>query len=485
MIRYPDFAYLTEDDISHVLLLRYPNLFSGKFLCTLKKPSHDTAVLGPLQEPQLIAAIYYKNYPGIYRRLEKLTQPLSPSDAMAACLCALNGTRLLMNRVLDHCPPIPQFQFQGTVSFPSLAETTVRYNFPDKLDILLRRGADPNRDPGDLQQISPLESAFCSDRFPCLLRLLQEPTLDLTLTERILEHWGRLRESHLDAASISDYVLSCQFMYECVTGQTLLPEEYSMRDEMCLPIPHQLRLRHALKNNNMELAIRLLREHPLDEEDLKQALSFFSEQCAPLLTKDFSNKYLFSWPTELTELLLQFLNRCPQLLETPQLRQALCTTALCLLCPDIRLQSWVEKLEPGPIQLSAESLYDDPVFACLFGETAALNHAVLLRWKERLPDGLRPALSRHNEIYELSSQDMELLLKQVIFIGAPVPGQLSRAARCILERAPEYILPQLMQGDGLLASEDQTTLLNACQKLSPARRSQILPYIKKNVCYDL
>lgn len=111
MRRYPDFTHLTEANID--------NLLSGVPDDELGDTYDHAAMLGPLQEPQLIAAIYYKNYPGIYRRLDKLTKPLSHADAMAACLCALNGSRLLMNRILDHCPPIPQFQFQGVGRFSS------------------------------------------------------------------------------------------------------------------------------------------------------------------------------------------------------------------------------------------------------------------------------------------------------------------------------------------------------------------------------
>ena len=473
MRRYPDFTHLTEANID--------NLLSGVPDDELGDTYEHAAMLGPLQEPQLIAAIYHKNYPGIYRRLDKLTKPLSHADAMAACLCALNGSRLLMNRILDHCPPIPQFQFQGVGRFSSLVETAARYEFLSALDVLLSRGADPNRGPGGIEQLSPLESVFFNNSYLSLIRLLQEPTLDLTVTESLLATWGKLKESALwtddgefDRSTM--HAWACQTLYKSITGsQELFLES--------VPLLPQLRLRHALMHNNVELAIRLCREHPLDKEDLEQARSFFADHYQlPLLTQH-SSEQLISMCAQQTEFLLELLERCPQLLETPELRTAVCCAVLAPSQPDERVQCWAERLKPGPVQLPESMLFLDNLFRLFRG--SALDQKFCRRWKRRIPGCVKPTLSRHHQIPRLERSETEQLLELVIFTDQPVPGHLSKAALLALHAAPEHLLPQLMQGDGILAAEDQNELLKTCETLSPGRRNQILPYIKKEVTYDL
>lgn len=468
MFKFEPFQ-LTDAEITATLDCSFTSLFDSY---------ENAVVLGPLQEPDLIQAIYNKKYQKIYQKLKNLEQPLSPVDAMAACLCALDGTKLLMNRVLDHCPPIPQFQFRGVGIVSSLLEVAARFDLHHNLDVLLTRGADPNRSSEDSETLSPLESAFQHNSFHCIKRLLAEPTLDCTITERMLESWGELREGFRTENSDLLRFWSCQLLYEHMTGFDCLTFS---------PIPHQLRLRHALMNNNLNLAFRLFHCRSLDEQDKESVLSFFASKYNTLILDEQSSEDEISYCEKQTSFLLLILDNYPDLLETLEVRQAVAAMALALPQPNEQVQRWVDKLQNGLIPITQLPLIDGGLFSSFYlSNNMAVNKDFFVRWDQRLTHRLAPALSRHSaSLSWLLADEMEQIFERITFTGCPIPGQLSNTACAVLDNAPKELLPDLLHGDGLLVPEDAELIFNACMDLPVSRRSWILPYLRKEPDYEL
>lgn len=445
-------------------------------------PAKSTGCFSALREPELIEALYHLNYPGAYSRLKKLTQPLPPQDAMAACLCALSGTERLLETVLDHCPPVREFQFQGVGKVPSLLAAAAAYDKAAALEILLRRGADPNSGPDGWT--SPLEAAFTSQSLRCLEVLLNVPDLEVSLTPPMLAVWGSLRECDHACNPLPQWC--CELMAKRLlgtSGDLLGP----------VPLPPQLRLKYALDCGNGALAARICRERPLGDEDVQDARQFFS---APgrfsLLMKQDSSWELETLQNRLS-FLLGFLDARPETLEEPVFRSAVAETALALPEPDPALNRWVERLDCGPVVIRElpciHSLPNEPVIFPLQSlfESTSLDGEFFPRWDQRLGSRLTPALDRNDAPpFSLFPQtDIRLVLDRVVFTGAASPGHLSPAAGAVLAYAPEDQLPRLLQPGALLAEEPASLLLDACQKLEPGRRNAILPHIRKEAHYAL
>lgn len=474
----PDFASfaLFDTDILSQLSGRPAVSLFGRLL-----PVKTTGRFEALREPELIDALYHLNYPGSYSRLKKLTHLLSPQDAMAACLCALSGTERLLETVLDHCPPIREFQFQGVGKVTSLLAAAAAYDKDTALEVLLRRGADPG--PGPDGQDSPLEAAFTNQSLLALETLLNVPGLEVSLTPPMLEVWGGLRENSPNPL----LEWCCQRLASKLMGMSAIPFFEPV------PIPPQLRLRHALDCGNGALAARICRERPLSDGEMDDARSFLAA-CgqSPLLTGRDS-------PWEQEELqgrlsfLLSFLETHPETLEEPVLRTSVAVTALALPEPDPALTRWVERLADGPVVLPQLPYVNMPPSEPVIFPFQAMNIPVTLdsnffpRWDQRLGSRLIPALDRgaQSPLASLPQEDLRLVLDRVAFTGAVDPDRISPAAAAVLLVGPEDQMPRLLRPGGLLAEESPQQLLDACQQLLASKRNAILPYIRKEAQYAL
>ena len=455
--------------------------------CDIQPPRTEPEHLGSfedLQEPELISMIYRRSYKGAYNRLKKLSAPLPPKDAMAACLCALAGTERLMNEVLDHCPPIPAFQFQGVGSTASLLTVAARHDKHKMLDILLRRGADPNRGTDLLTTVSPLEAAFTASAFQSLKRLLEEPDLKLVMTEEMLQAWGHLRNPSLPYTDPS-LLWCCQQLMARFTGEELSPLEP-------VPLPAQLRLGHVLSCGNAELALRLCQERVLTEEDQAALLSFYEKQVSISLLRENDLGQLLELQQQQAQLLTCALKQCPDLLEAPEIRFAVISVALSLPEADPQLQSWVDRMAAGPVEIRslpfADTHFGRPVILpMLQWGTPKLDPEFFSRWDARLGSRLVPTLDAGTDLFirALEPEDIRLILDRLRFTPFSSSGKLPRSAAELLLYAPEDLLPGMLQPGGLLEHVSGAVLLDACQALPISKRNLMLPLIRKEMDYAL
>ena len=473
---------LYDADITDLL-----NGWDADIVLPRSTPDH-LGVFEDLQEQELIYAIYQRNYPRAYSLLRKLKQPLSPTDAAAACLCALAGTPRLMNTLLDHCPPISEFQFQGVGLTASLVNVAVRHDKNKMLDILLSRGADPNGGPIPLTAKTPIEEAFCSTAYSCLKRLLEIPDLSIPLTEPMLNTWGAQTTDSDSSLFFNPCGLwCCQLLLERLTGET-----GSLFDP--LPVPSQLRLGHALYHANYELAAKICDVRPLTDEDADEVLAHYAADrldCSLFGGSDSKGDLLYMKRAQEIQFLCQFFCQRPDLLQTPQLRAAVALAALAMPEEDPFLARWIQQMEDGPVLL--------PALPCRFGSyhipyqsfpvwnvASEVEDEFFARWEARLGPRLIPAMDINAPtMRELAPHSLRQVLQQVHFVGTPPTDALSTAAAQMLLHAPEDMLPQLLQPCGLLAQEQPQLLLDACQDLPPVRRNLILPYLRKTADYRL
>lgn len=450
-------------------------------------PDH-LGVFEDLQEQELILAIYQKNYPRAYSLLRKLKEPLSPTDAAAACLCALAGTPRLMNTLLNHCPPIPAFQFLGVGLTASLLNVAARHDKNKMLDILLSRGADPNGGPTPLTAKSPMEEAFCSTAYNCLKRLLEIPDLKIPLTENMLSTWGALTTNSDSSLFLNPCCFwCCQLLLEKLTG-----EPAGLFDP--LPVPSQLRLGHALRQANYELAAKICDARPLTDQDADEVLAHYAAdrlECSFFGRNSSKGDMLYTKREQEISFLCQLFRQRPDLLQTPQLRSAVALAALAMPEEDPFLAGWIQQMEDGPVLL--------PALPCRFGTyqipfqsfpmwnvASEIEGEFFARWAARLGPRLIPAMDINAPtIRELEPHSMRQVLQQVRFVGTPPADALSSAAAQMLLHAPEDLLPALLQPNGLLTQEQPHLLLDACQHLPPSRRNLILPYLRKTADYQL
>lgn len=450
-------------------------------------PDH-MGVFADLQAQSLIHAIYQRSYSRAYSLLRKLDHVLSPVDAMAACLCALACTPKLMNTLLDHCPPIPEFQFQGVGTVSSLLHVAVRHDNEQMLDILLQRGADPHAPPTHLSDKSLVEEAFCGNAYFCLKRLLEIPDLELCLTEEMLYAWGSLTDKPSDwgpPLQSPAQLWCCQHLYERLTG-----EPAGLFDP--LPIPPQLRMKHALRHANFELAEHICVTRPLTEEDKADVLKNYAPDRLELhLFQENDIHLLYAKRQEEIQFLCQLLHRCPDLLHPPQLRSAVALAVLAPPKPEWSLQYWVQQMEDGPVLIPSLprhfGVFQSPLQSFpWWGGAPNLAEDFFVRWEERLGSRLYPAMDINTPDFEgLSPESIRQALERIHFIGQPSLDALSAVAMQTLLYAPEDLLPQLLPPGELLGRENPSRLLDGCHALPPARRNLLLPLIQKSPDYSL
>ena len=455
---------------------------AGDILC--REPPEDyEGVFDTLQEKELIYSIYQRDIPRTHQLLNELTHTLSPKDAMAACLCALSCPPDLLSVLLDHCPPIPDFQFQGEGNLASLLNVAVDFYLLEHLDLLLNRGADPNGGPTPNAEFSPLEFAFCSTLhhshgyYDCLKRLLEAPGIRKTPTESILTAWGQLEEDW-DA----EIIHSCQLLYSHITGQPADPNDP-------LPYPPQMTLSHTLWRGNRTLAARISGCRPITEEDRDALLkSYAIHHPVSILHAGGVPRFIRQFQNEAT-LINNFLTQYPDTLPLPEVRSALAAIVLSLPEQDSQLQRWVAQMADGPIFL--QSL---PINNYLNGrrirndEIPVLEPDFFPRWDARLGSRLIPAL-RPRDIpcmEALSAEDTAAILWRVrVLDDAESFNAADPLVMQVLQNAEESVLMELLQSHDSLESFSPDTLLDACQALPLSRRSLILPHLRKQPDYGL
>ena len=475
---------LYDTDILDLLWSRQ----ADSFLISRSAPEDSEGVFDALQERDLIYAITRLNYPRVYSLLRKMDHMLSPTDAMAACLCALNATPKLMNTLLDHCPPIPEFQFQGVGQVSSLLNVAVEYDRYPMLDILLQRGANPDRGPLDAK--SPAEVAFCHHAYGSFKRLLEIPDLEIPLTDDMLYAWGALTTDIIGSTGITDGPLynpcglwCCQLLQERLTGE---PSSLFAP----LPVPPQLRLGHALYHANFELATHLCNIRPLTDEDAADVLAHYTADrldCTLLNGNEMENAFLSAKREQEIRFLCQLLHCRPDLLNTPQLRSAIALAAVSVPEEDIFLRRWTQQMEAGHVLLPRlpvkQEMYLDRF---LFDVETSIDFTLFSRWEQRLGNGLVPIMDINAPCFrDMSPTMVRQVLEHVHFIGTPPTDTLSTLAVQILHHAPEDLLPELLRPEGLLAQEQPHLLLDACQEIPLTRRNRMLPYIRKSGDYLL
>jgi len=435
-----------------------------------------------LQHPELIQALLNGRYATADSLLRKLTAPLPPVDAMAACLCALGGSEKRMHAILDHCPPIPEFQFRGAGKTASLLNVAARFNRHKMLDLLLKRGADPNGGPTPETAVPPLEAAFCSNAYSSLERLLKAPDLRPELTERMLKHWASLQSDPFETYPME--LMCCQLLLEALTG-----EPVDLQDPF--PIPSRLTLEDALNQLNLQLAAHICRKRPLSDAEKEAAVEYLSSDHRILFLDEWAMGFHRSQHRQHAEFLLSVLNRCPELLHLPDLRFPIVSTALVPNKPDKALQALVAQLEDGPVYLkelcAAKGVYAGGLPVPRLLSHFTLSRYLFPRWQERLGRRFVPTMDVSADLYLpfMDDEEVQQVLEYIDFTGERPADHLSPVGEQFLLYAPEAFLPALLQPGGLLMRESPHALLDACQELPVARRNLLLPHLHRTVDYEL
>lgn len=469
---------LTDADIRFLL---YGKLHLNALLA-------PTATFDDLQEQPLISALYIKNYTLALRLLNQRTTRLSPRDAAAACLCALAGPTAFMHTLLDHCPPISEFQFVGAGAKIPIVETAVMRHWSDTLELLLKRGADPNAGPTPETAALPMVTAFRCEDPRSLALLLQTESLRFEVTEHILDQLAEPMEDDLFSPVVPKPESEClKLLLEYLTGIPIAPGDP-------LPVPPQMRIEHALRHDNLALALRICQLRPMTEDDKLCVLNYYDRQSdhnilrersalgIPLKANSTSPSLLF---------LLKFLEQFPDTLNHPTMRFAVAAATVDLSEPDSRLQHWADRLDDGPVFLKELSLIGHipwphrPYDPC--APNCDLDEEFFLNWEQRLGQRLIPTYSVSQDIHgcRLPDAHWRMLVSLAAFVGDRPADQLSPMAEAILRDAPVDLLADLMQPGKLLAEESPAALTNACLALPDIRRGRLLPFIHKKASYDL
>lgn len=458
----------------------YLRFFNHPFTSSHAEPPDDTSCypFPPFEHPALIQALYELNNRKAYRLLSELTEPLTPHEAAAACLCAVLGSNKLLNTVLDHCPPIPDFQFKGVGQVSNLIALVVKFDLEKKLRILLHRGADPNKGSDSL---SPLEIAFTHGSYSSLWELLKVPHLEIELTEPILNIWGQLSTSP-DAVG-ADLVLQwcCQSICEKLNPSPLqfpgiIPE--------C--IPPQLRPRHALAHGNMFLAAQICETNPMNEEDYEDLLAHFDDHFplplhphSPLSNERTWNAY--------TTLLKAYTRHVPDFRDHPILRRAIACAAVATPTTDEELLSAAAQLPDGPIHLKANDILYLSNGTCLSFSRDLLT-PFSSKWDELLGDWLPLALDL-NELTPslLSLPNSRALFTHFIFTGSIEDEKWDELMEWILLKLITFDqeLDQLFRPGRLLSHVPSDKLLALIPQLSLHQRSAILMHTKEGKDFAL
>ena len=432
----------------------------------------------PFGHPELIKALYELKHSKAYRLLNELTDPLSPQEAAAACLCALLGSGRLLNAVLDHCPPIAQVQFEGIGLLSNIVSVAVRFDLSRKLAILIHRGADPNR-YGDHQ--SPLEIAFMEENYSSLWELLKAPNLEIELTEPILEAWGTLNVSP-DAEENEFFFRWCcqEICHKLSSEQTHFG--------IGLPsyIPHQLRPHHALAHGNLLLAAQICETNSLSAEDHDDILACFEDHFPLPLSKHcpFSNER--EW-TAYTTLLKSYIRLVPDCTENPILRRAIACAAAGNPTQDEELLNAVLRLPAGPVHLKAQDIFylSSGTF---WGYTHNLLERFASKWDELLGNWLPLALDLSELTHSiLSFYTASVLFRHFIFTGSLNDDSWDELLNTILRQLIcfEQDLDPFFQPGKILTHAPADKLLTFLPQLSFNQRASLLLHVNSNKNYDL
>ena len=475
---------VTDFNFTDIDLFR--RLLNDPFTSPLTATITDTAPIpfAPFDHPELIKAIYELKYSKAYRLLGELTDPLSPQEAAAACLCALLGSDRLLNAVLDHCPPIADFQFDGAGCLSSLISTAVRFDLDKKLRILLRRGADPNRGS---DCCSPLEIAFAEENYSSLWELLQAPDLKIELTEPILEAWGQLYPLQDAEGSALLFQWCCQTICDKLSPEptNLLSPSY---------IPPQLRPRHALAHYNLLLAAQICETNPLSEEDLSDLQTHFDTHFPPLLRRfvPFSNEQ--AWTTH-TALLKAYIRHMPDYREDPVLRRSIACAATGSPEPDEELLAIAAQLPDGPIHLNADDIFHLCHDSALgFAYNYGLFREFSSKWDDLLGDRLPLALDlselTSSLLNQLSILDSHALLTHFIFTGSIEDDKWDELLAIILPQLPHLIdsdrdFDRFFQPSRIFTHVPADKLLAILPQLPLQQRARILLHVRTESNYEL
>ena len=429
-----------------------------------------------LQYPEIAEAFFNGSYRKIPGMLKKLPGPLPPKDAAAACLCALPASVALMTDLLNHCPPLPEFQFEGIGRVTSLLGIAARFDKHKMLDLFLKRGADPNGNPNQPHVRSPVEEAFCSNAYRSLTRLLKCPDVKVELTDSIREHWSRLA---YDPDDTYPQPLWCsQLLLETLTGKPADPDDP-------FPIPAELTLEDVLSCSNLNLAMYMCSTRTLTNADKMAALKHLIGHHPPELYNEYHSDSQVRDYRLASYFLMSLLDACPDLLQHPVVRTSLAAAAIAFPKPEPAFRRWVDRLEDGPIFLP--NLPEGVRHVTRQSERVTLEDDFFPRWDERLGRRLVPTMSIQTNLHlkNLSDDEIRLLLERVPFTGQRQPDKICPLSAQLMQYAPSDMLPELIQPGNLLALEHPHAILDACEQLSPDRRNMLLPYLHKEVQYDL
>ena len=251
-------------------------------------------------------------------------------------------------------------------------------------------------------------------------------------------------------------------------------------------IPPQLRLRHALENNNQLLAARICDTNPLTAEDLDDLRTHFDGQF-PLPTNQHTP---FSTEKEwisYTTLLKAYIRHVPFDPDDPVLRRALACAAAGSPTPDEEILSAAVRLTDGPVQLKANDITHLSDELCL-SFVYFLLPTFTAQWKERLGNRLSPAL----DLNELTSvlidlYDSDVFLKDFTFTGSMAEAQWDELLPTILHkfRDDDRQTALLMQPGKILSHVPEGKLLSLLPELPLKQRAAILLHINKPSDFNL
>ena len=407
----------------------------------------------PFPHTDLICALYQKKYLRAYRLLNALNEPLAPQEAAAACLLALSGTDRLLNTVLDHCPPIPDFQFTGPGAVSSLLVIAAALDLSGKVRILLQRGADPNR--GSAER-SPLETAFVHTRTASLEELLASPDLEIEITEPMLEEWGWLSPTATKGRAVLRRKC-CQLLWDKIKPQDSEP---CSPDE--LPIHPHLRPKHALHHNKIFLAARICEKNPINAEDIDDIVCFWGDIDIPSIHHTHGSDWR-KWNYQ-QDLLRSFLRRFPEYLEHPDIRRLVARAVTVMLEPDEELLSMAAQLADGPVCLH-------PWSDC----GSYTMQSFLPNWQKWLGERLVPAI----ETQHLTSTWFRLHnnLEQfchLSVVGSIADEQWAEILSLLLEQIPPEKTALLFAPGRILSHAPSEKLLAMLPRVSAEQRGVIL-----------
>ncbi len=415
----------------------------------------------PETEPyRIFQAIRDKAYGDLFYLLGMQTEPLEPSVARNLAARGLDCPLRVFQKILDYCPPVAEFanctpgpKIFDIAPYSVVSEAAVK-DRPAHLDELLRRGADPNGDGVDGS--APLAAALEGRSTRCVKRLLQEPGLNCSPNETLLNAWAKV-----GLEDTEKFKRCCRMIAPRLSEQA--GEPLTFRG---VPVPRQMTPSIALAHYNWPLVTFLCRRGLSEKEGLR-LLDKLSERLRDELKLSLYRGALrWRWrpcPSDagpallrrdLAALLDAVFTACPQLLRRRQAQTLLFFTVLAGKRTPPELRPWLEQVR-GPtvalhFSLGVENL-------CL----------VLPFWRERLGDRWIPALDpRSNLCWDPSRtpQTLETLFAHCRVLRFRPGKELTRLSRLTVHAAPMPLLLEQLRPGGLLNGEDPRVLLDYCDE---------------------